>query len=313
MAIKNLDKARIISPNNPSLLYYKSLISLIFEENITTIQDLSLAIEISDEGHSEYYFLRGVAFADLGLYTQAYSDFSLALSFNALWPECHYNRAICCLVLGDIEGSFSDLRNFLNFRKHNENNDLIIGHFLFGCGLYEEAMCSYTSIENSDISALIAKVKCLVHMKELNLCLVSLKKLLEVSDNEEFFNDNECLLALKAASMKYSGKEDGDYMKIISSVIEKGKDGAIFKESDFCFYKGVFCFYDKKYQESVDNFIRAYQFKSFLNEIREEKSQESPKNELLSESSSFAFHEYLYNLIICYIQVYYLELSIVYL
>ena len=117
---------------------------MIFEENLTTIQDLTQAIEISDEGHGEYYFLRGVAFADLGLYPQAHSDFSLALSFNTVWPECHYNRAVCCLALGDIEGSLSDLRVFLNFGKHKENNDLIIGHFLFGCGLYEEAVSRYT-------------------------------------------------------------------------------------------------------------------------------------------------------------------------
>ena len=164
-------------------------------------------------------------------------------------------------------------------------------------------MYSYAQIENEEISALIEKVKCLVHMKELSFCLVSLKKLLENNKNEEFFNDNECLLALKAASMKFSGEEDDDYMMIISDIIDKGKDGSIFKVSDFCFYKAVFCFYDKNYQESVDNFIRAYQLKSFLNEIREENSQNESKNELLSESSSFAFHEYLYNLVICYIQV----------
>jgi len=66
--------------------------ALIFEENVTCIQDLTQAIEGSDEGKAEYYFLRGVAFADLSLYPQAYSDFSLALSFNSKWQECYYNR-----------------------------------------------------------------------------------------------------------------------------------------------------------------------------------------------------------------------------
>jgi len=187
----------------------------------------------------------------------------------------------------------------------------MVGHFLYCCGLYEEAVNSYSQAEDFEIAGLIEKIKCLIHMKELNLCLEALKRLIEVTDSsEEFVNDFECLLALKAASQKFSN-ENGETKDIdkIDNVIESGKDGLIFKMSDFCFYKAVFCFYEKKYQEAIDNFIKAYQLKSFLTEIKNEcgrkntNSSDPGKNDLLSEVSSFTFHEYLYNLIICYIQV----------
>ena len=187
----------------------------------------------------------------------------------------------------------------------------MVGHFLFGCNLYEDAVNSYSQAEDHELAALIEKSKCLIHMKELNLCLQTLKKLIDLTDSsEEFVNDSDCLMALKAASQKFSGDETEDLdIDKIDDVIESGTDGVIFKMSDFCFYKGVFCFYEKKYQAAIDNFIKAYQLKSFLTELKSEcmrnptNSTES-KNELLSEVSSFTFHEYLYNLIISYIQVF---------
>ena len=343
LAIQYINKAKALAPANPGVLYYKSLMALVFEENLTVVQDLTQAIEGCDEGKAEYYFLRGIAFADMGLYPQAYSDFSLAISFNSKWPECYYNRAICCQILGDVEGSLGDLKIYLNFGKYKENSDLLVANFLFGCGLYEDAVNNYSLVEEKEIIALIDKVKCLVHMKELSLCLVCLEKLLEATDySEEFVNDKECLMALKLASQCFSSQEiktegnkaeesdktvekienreenqkneeekekEEEYMKLINDVIESGRDGMIFKMSDFHFYKGVFCFYRKEYQESIENFIKGYQLKSFLMDLGKDISNgngvDQTKTDLLSEVSSFAFHEYLYNLIICYIQVIY--------
>lgn len=317
-SLKHLRKALNSSPNNPSILYYKSLMALIFEENLTIVQDLTQAIDIVEDSHAEYYFLRGVALADLGLHPQAYSDFSLALSFNAEWPECYFNRSICSQFLGDINGALSDFKIFLSLSNPKENNELIIAHFFFGCGFYEEAVKSYTLIEEKEFSAIIEKIKCFVHMKELNLCLDSLKKLLETSDfSEDFANDNDCLLALKEASISLLGDqtESFNYRIKINKIIENGKNGMIFKISDFYFYKAVFCFYDTKYQEAIDNFIKSYQVKSFLSEIKKDNlhsENDTNKNELLSEVSSFTFHEYIYNLIICSIQVsfFFIELLI---
>lgn len=305
-ALKYLEKARKISPNFHGVLYFQSLLSLIFEESSTTVQDMTLAIEGVDEGKAEYYFIRGVAYFDIGMHNQAYSDFSIAISFQNKWSECYYNRAICCQILGDIEGALNDFRSSLAFINQTQNNDLLIANFLFGCGLYEEAIQNYMVIE--DLCALIEKVKCLIHMKELNLCLETLDKLIEITDNsEDFVSDKQCLLSLKYASEELGGKEkteisDKKYIDVINNLIENGKNGMVFKSSDFCFYRAVFYFYNGKYKEAIESFVKAYQIKSVLNEIKYEF--ENSKNDLLSESAaSFTFHEYLYNLIICYLKV----------
>lgn len=302
LSLKELESARKLSPTNPAILYFKSLMALIFEENNHSIQDLTQAIEGIDEGKAEYYFLRGIAYADLGLHPQAFSDFSVALSFNSKWSECYYNRAICCQILGDIEGALSDFKTSLNLANHL-GNDLFIGNFLFGCGIYDEALHCYSKVEENELTAMIEKVKCLIHMKELTLCLATLKRLIEISDqSEDFVNDYNCLLALKYASEKFAGGENLDYNSLINKLVEGEKDGLAFKLSDFCFYKAVFYFYEKNYKEAIAMFIKAQQIKSVLCEIKNEQSV-SNTNDLLSETNSFTFPEYLYNLIICYLQV----------
>lgn len=301
LSLQELENARKLSPTNSAILYFKSLMALIFEENNHTIQDLTQAIEGIDEGKAEYYFLRGIAYADLGFHPQAFSDFSVALSFHPKWSECYYNRAICCQILGDIEGALSDFKTSLNLANHL-GNDLFIGNFLFGCGIYEEALHCYSKVEENELTAMIEKVKCLIHMKELTLCLATLKRLIEISDqNEDFVNDYNCLLALKYASENFSGGETLDYSSLINKLVEGGKDGLVFKLSDFYFYKAAFCFYEKNYKDAIASFIKANQMKSVLDEIKNEQSLN--KNDLLSETNSFTFPEYLYNLIICYLQV----------
>jgi tetratricopeptide (TPR) repeat protein len=78
---------------------------------------------------------------------------------------------------------------------------LIAGKLLFSIGAYEDAIkaFSYSPSIDKNRDALLSRTKCYIYLKELNLSLKDMEKLIELGDKHVEF-DFHCLSALKEAS-----------------------------------------------------------------------------------------------------------------
>lgn len=331
--LKYLETALQINENCSNLYYIKSLVLYAMDELDLSYANIEKAIDKADDNYAKYYFLKGAIYGAAGNYYNAISDLSIAISLDKNYRLAYLERGKCYFTLGLRKEGFLDIQTYTSIKGNDPNIHLWAGNLLFCTGAYEAAARAYSNSENITKSEqlLCLRAKCYIVIKELNLALSDLNKLIDLQtpNNIHYFIDKECLYSLKLASLAAEGdtEENLDNINIvkgiqtISKILSYKMSGKIFQFDDFYFYKSVFHFYLKEYDQALDDLDTAWEFRQELNsviknrakmnrdesedhiKISEEHSQHEKSVDETEKSSSFTRHEYYYNRAIYLIMV----------
>lgn len=104
------------------------------------------------------------------------------------------------------------------------------------------------------------RAKCYLLLKELNLCLKDMQRVVDSGDERMLFDLN-CLESLREASKLSPENFQAALARIKSTKSAGTTDGYVFSCSDYYFYKGLYYFYLKDYQKTLNNFLKCYQLK----------------------------------------------------
>ena len=285
-ALKDIEKALEINENCSNLYYIKALILYTLGYLDLAFASIEKAIEKADENYAKYYFLKGCIYGAAGNYYNAVSDISIALSINKNYNAAYLERGKCYFGLRNLKQAFLDIQKYISSKGNNPNIHLWAGNLLFSTGAYEDASRAYSNSENINKSEtlLCLRAKCYLTVKELNLALNDLNRLvdLQTPNNIHYYIDKECLGSLKLASTTKDGEDTLDKINIvkaiqnISKILSYKMSGDIFHLDDIYFYKSVLHFYLKEYEQALDDLDTAWGIRQELMEIYNEKK--SKKN-----------------------------------
>lgn len=105
---------------------------------------------------------------------------------------------------------------------------------------------------------LLYRAKCYLTCKDVLNTLANLKLMIELKSEPGVRLDYELLEGLRECSDESISGYEGVRLRMKTARrAAKGQWGALFKESDYQFYKGVTYFHDGKYEEANRNFERA--------------------------------------------------------
>jgi len=268
-AIADLEKCLQMNDNCSNLYYIRAVVFYALGKFSHSHQSIEKAIEKADENYAKYYYLRGAIFACTQSYYNAVSDLSIAINLDKDLQPAYLERAKCYFTLGDLKQAFIDIQDYITVKSDDSNIHLWAGNLLFCTGAYEDAVKAYSNSEtlNDSESLLALRVKCNIILKELNLALNDLDRLLELKtgNNIYYYIDRECLVALKTATA--SGDEelekDGLLKAIqkVSKVISYKVSGNAFALHDLYFYKSVFEFYLGDFQAALDDLEKSWEMR----------------------------------------------------
>ena len=323
--VEDLDKCLELNDNCSNLYYIRALVFYILGRFGLALSSMEKAIEKADENYAKYYHLRGAIFACSQNYYNAISDLSIALDLSKEIQSSYLERAKCYFTIGDLRQAFMDIQDYITVKSDDSNIHLWAGNLLFCTGAYEDAVKAYSNSDNivNSEKLLALRVKCNIILKELNLALNDLDRLLDLKteNNIYYYIDKECLLALKSTTANSDDsleKENlGKGIQKLEKIINYKISGNIFAHYDLYFYKSVFHFYLGEYEQAIDDLDRACQIKEELEKLERELGKSVSDNEtkemikLLEETGSnsgsdevkednikggtFDFKEYIYN------------------
>ena len=269
-ALKYLEKALELNENCSNLYYVKALIIYALGELEIAHSYIEKAIEKADENYAKYYFLKGAIFGASGNYSHAISDLSIAISLDKNYRLAYLERGKCYFGLCDLKQAFLDIQQYTSVKGNDPNIHLWAGNLLFSTGAYEDAARAYSNSEsiNKSEKLLCLRAKCYLTVKELNLALSDLNKLVDLQtlNNIHYLIDRECLYSLKTASTTEKGSEELDQISLvraiqsISKIVSYKMSGKIFSLEDLYFYKSVFHFYLQEYEQALDDLDTAWDF-----------------------------------------------------
>ena len=267
--IDTLEHCLKVNDNCSNLYYIRSLIFYVLGKFSLAHQNIEKAIEKADENYAKYYHLRGAIYACTQSYYNAISDLSIALNLDKNFQSSYLERAKCYYIIGDLKQAFMDIQDYITVKSDDSNIHLWAGNLLFCTGAYEDAVKAYSNsetISNSE-NLLALRTKCNIILKELNLALQDLDRLIELktANNIHYYIDRECLVALKTATV--SSNEDLERENLLKAIQKVTKvlsykvSGNIFSLQDLYFYKSVFHFYLGEYQEALNEINRSWEVK----------------------------------------------------
>ena len=92
-ALKNLEKAFELNPNNANLCYHLGLLKFGLQKTHDSISDIEKAMEKSEDNFAKYFYARGLIYSELKLHKKALEDFSIAISIDETYSEAYLARA----------------------------------------------------------------------------------------------------------------------------------------------------------------------------------------------------------------------------
>jgi len=266
-AIQDFEKCLELNDNCSNLFYVRALVFYALGKFSLAHQNIEKAIEKADENYAKYYHLRGAIFACTQSYYNAVSDLSIAINLDKDFQPAYLERAKCYFTIGDLKQAFMDIQDYITVKSDDSNIHLWAGNLLFCTGAYEDAVKAYSNSETiKDSENLLAlRVKCNIVLKELNLALTDLDRLLELktANNIFYYVDRECLVALKSgtASLEDALEKESLTKAIqkITKVLSYKVSGNIFGLHDLYFYKSVFQFYLGDVQGALDDLEKCWE------------------------------------------------------
>jgi tetratricopeptide (TPR) repeat protein len=106
-ALVSCEHAVELEPGCAQAHYNHGVVLLALRRHSEAITSLDQAIAI-DRGHVEAYVSRGNALQELMRLSDALASYEQAIECNPGFAGAHYNKAITCLLLGDLEAGFRE-------------------------------------------------------------------------------------------------------------------------------------------------------------------------------------------------------------
>lgn len=112
-------------------------------------------------------------------------------------PEAYLNRAKCYLLFGQKKRAFQDLQSYISYKPLDPEIHVLAGRLLFSIGAAEDAIRAYNncpSIEKNRnysinlVPIIMERAKCYLLLKELNLCLKDMLKIVDSGDKRMMFD-----------------------------------------------------------------------------------------------------------------------------
>lgn len=104
------------------------------------------------------------------------------------------------------------------------------------------------------------RAKCYLLLKELNLCLKDMQRVVDSGDERMLF-DFGCLESLREASKNTPESFESAIARLKSLKPSEEGDGYVFMRADYYFYKGMYYFYLHNYEKALNNFLKCYELK----------------------------------------------------
>ena len=118
-AVLMFDLALKGNPTAGRTYYNRAIAHLVSDHPREALADLEKADELMPVPAPSLHFLRGNAYMDLAMYSEAVAAFDRAIAAGQRVPDSYYNRGVCKLRLADTAGAMADFRETL---RHDPNN-----------------------------------------------------------------------------------------------------------------------------------------------------------------------------------------------
>ncbi|CAD8205734.1 unnamed protein product [Paramecium octaurelia] len=317
-ALKYLDKAVTLNDNSSNLLYHRGIIRFYFGQLELALQDLTISIEKNEQRNPKILYARGLVQACLDNPQQALIDFTVAINWDPKYAEVYLNRAKVNTQLGNRTEAFEDLQTYISTKPTDPQIYLWAGNLLFHLGAHGTAIKTYSHSPDlqNDVQLLSYRAMCFIIEKDLNNALIDLSRVYELTSDQRWFIDKECLSALKMAieqntrelilisnPMNKSIKRSISYRlasRKLKQIINLDVEGYLFMKSDLLFYRGVMKFYQGNYIKAINNWNNSFELMKQLqregvaSNVQSDSSEGSDK--LTVEVDDIRFQDHTYNM-----------------
>lgn len=118
-AVLMFDLALKVNPNAGRTYYNRAIAHLVADHPREALADLEKADQLMPVPPPSLHFLRGNAYLQLAMHSEAIASFDRAIAAGQRVPDSYYNRGVCKLRLGNMDGAVADFRETL---RHDPNN-----------------------------------------------------------------------------------------------------------------------------------------------------------------------------------------------
>jgi tetratricopeptide (TPR) repeat protein len=112
----------------------------------SALDDINHCIEKAEENLPKYFYLRGLTYSVLHNLKKAINEHSICLSLDPSYEKSLVERAKCSFLMGDLDGGFGDLKNFLQSKPDDASVHLWIGDLLYEGRSYHDALKAYLEV-----------------------------------------------------------------------------------------------------------------------------------------------------------------------
>jgi Tfp pilus assembly protein PilF len=108
-ALASLDQAEALNQQSATLYFVRGILNFFLGRTAQASADLEKAIDKSEDNIAEYFYVRGLIYAQQKHFKSALNDLSIAINLNENYADAYIARAKCFHLLQDRNSAFLDL------------------------------------------------------------------------------------------------------------------------------------------------------------------------------------------------------------
>ncbi|OMJ76401.1 hypothetical protein SteCoe_24233 [Stentor coeruleus] len=289
---ETLEKAATMRKDG-EVYFYRGIIRYLLGKFALALEDAKFSIEKADENLPEHYVFRGLCHASLNNYSEAISDFSVAIQLNDALDYVYDFRGRCAYLIDDSDMAYMDYQKLVSLNESSPKPYIQTAIVLMHSSSFSGALASLENANSIEYTAEagILKAKAYILQYDIEMAINEFNIVLDSwNGNDEIRFDREILQFISMVA-KESPK---DFVGALGKIERfKEKNGNIFDKKMVLWYEGVFFLYLERFEEAIAN------FQSII-ELLQKRGKKLPSDEALSLEEQNC--EVLYNIALCYIK-----------
>ena len=125
-SLEDYSKVTVLNPGNAHVYHRRAMLLHRIGRVQEALSDLLVAISL--EPQAEFYYSRGLVYANMHLDDLAAKDFGRTLELNLLHKKAHTNRGICYVKMGKLKEAISDFESAISLHGDIEACNLWSEH-----------------------------------------------------------------------------------------------------------------------------------------------------------------------------------------
>ena len=240
---ESINKALELKAEDSDLHYFRAIMNYYENKHPEGVSDVEIAIEKAEDNNAYHYLLRGLCYAQLGLYNEAINDFSAVLQLDENLSQAYLYRGRCAFIQEDTNLAYADFQKLLYAKPEDPVVHAHAGDLLLLTQCTEDAIKAYNNSlsKGKTKQPYIQKAKCYLILGNYKEAIREISEALVIETDKKLLQDLNVLKALELCV-------DNNFSEALEVFQEFTSDGAVIKLRDIRKYIGLCFFFIEEYQ-----------------------------------------------------------------